>query len=265
MTDIQLPVLQAAGKSDAGPVRRTNEDSLVIEADVRLFAVADGMGGHSAGEIASRLATESLASFIRRSHDDSDFSWPYGIEPALSYQANRLRTAINLANRRVFRAAESHDDYTGMGSTIAALLFGNGTVIVGHVGDSRAYLCRGTDVTQLTQDDTWAVAMLAEDPASDPALLASHPMKHVLTNVLGSKEQTDIHIAEHQVIAGDRLILCSDGLHGVLGVPDLQRVLGEVAPDATEEAATRLVDEALKRGTRDNVTALVVYVAEAAK
>jgi PPM family protein phosphatase len=255
--------LKAAGKSDAGPVRRSNEDTLVLEPDVSLFAVADGMGGHNAGEIASRLAVESLSSFIRRSHEDSDFSWPYGIEPSLSYQANRLRTAINLANRRVFRAAESHDDYTGMGSTIAALLFGNNTVVIGHVGDSRAYLVRGADVTQLTQDDTWAVAMLAEDPTSDPAALASHPMKHVLTNVLGSKEHTDIHIAEHSLIAGDRLMLCSDGLHGVLAPADLQRVLAEVAPEAVEEAAARLVGAALQRGTRDNVTALVVYVAEA--
>jgi protein phosphatase len=236
-----------------------------MEPDLRLFAVADGMGGHNAGEIASRLAVESMTGFIRRSHDESDFSWPYGIEPEISYQANRLRTAINLANRRVFRAAESHDDYTGMGSTIAALLFGAGTVIVGHVGDSRAYLQHNGEITQLTQDDTWAVAMLAEDPASDPAALATHPMKHVLTNVLGSKEHTRIHMAEIAVSRGDRLVLCSDGLHGVLTAPDLQRILGEVPPAETEEAARRLVDEALQRGTRDNVTAVVVHVAEAAR
>jgi protein phosphatase len=264
MSESPRLVVTASGRSDAGPVRRTNEDSLVLEPELRLFAVADGMGGHSAGEVASQLAIESLASFVRRSHDDSDFSWPYGIEPALSYEANRLRTAINLANRRVFRAAESHDDYTGMGSTIAALLFGNGSVIVGHVGDSRAYLARPAEVTQLTQDDTWAVAMLAEDPTSDPAALATHPMKHVLTNVLGSKEHTEIHIAEHAVAAGDRLILCSDGLHGVLTPADLLRILNEVPPDDTDGAAARLVEAALERGTRDNVTALVVYVGEAA-
>jgi protein phosphatase len=264
MADPQ-PVLLASGHTDAGPVRRTNEDSLVIEPDLRLFAVADGMGGHNAGEIASQLAVESLAGFIRRSHDDSDFSWPYGIEPDMSYQANRLRTAINLANRRVFRAAESHDDYTGMGSTIAAVLFGPATVIVGHVGDSRVYLQHDNQVEQLTRDDTWAVAMLAEDPSSDPAALATHPMKHVLTNVLGSKEHTDIHVAEHPVNAGDRLILCSDGLHGVLSATDLQSLLRGIAPDATDEAARRLVDEALTRGTRDNVTAVVIYVAEAGR
>jgi protein phosphatase len=244
-------------------VRRNNEDRFLIEPDLRLFAVADGMGGHSAGEVASALAVESLVSFIRRARDDADVSWPYGIEPKLSYQANLLRTAINLANRRVFRAAESHDDYTGMGSTLVALLFGSNAVVVGHIGDSRAYLCRGNRATQLTQDDTWAVAMLAAEPDGDPASLSTHPMKHVLTNVLGSKEHTDCHITEHAVAQGDRLLLCSDGLHGVLSTEDLERVLACVPPEATEDASRRLVAAALERGTRDNVTALVVCVGEA--
>jgi protein phosphatase len=114
--------LHGAGFTDVGPVRRTNEDSFLITPELGLFAVADGMGGHHAGEVASRLALESLAGFIRRSHDES-CSWPYGIEAHLSLAGNRLHTAISLANRRVFREAESHDDYLGMGSTIAALLF----------------------------------------------------------------------------------------------------------------------------------------------
>jgi len=256
------PVPCASACSDAGPVRRSNEDTFLIEPELRLFAVADGMGGHAAGEVASQLAVESIASFIRRARDDADVSWPYGVEPKLSYQANLLRTAINLANRRVFRAAETHDDYTGMGSTLVALLFGSSAVVVGHIGDSRAYLCRGDRVTQLTKDDTWAVAMLADERDGDPASLSAHPMKHVLTNVLGSKEHTDCHIAEHVVAPGDRLLLCSDGLHGVLSAEDLHGVLAAVPPDATEEASRRLVSAALERGTRDNVTALVVCVGD---
>ena len=162
----QSPSLRAAGSTHKGPVRRTNEDDLLIAPEFGLFAVADGMGGHHAGEVASKLALESVAGFIRRSHEDSDCSWPYGIEPHLSMAGNRLHTAISLANRRVFREAESHDDYIGMGSTVAALLFVGGVVVVGHVGDSRAYLIRGAQLNQLTQDDTWAVAV-AEDPDSD--------------------------------------------------------------------------------------------------
>src|SRR5215210_4205038 len=164
---VQSPSLQAAGSTNKGPIRRTNEDDLLLAPEFGLFAVADGMGGYHAGEVASKLALESVIGFIRRSHEDSDCSWPYGIEAHLSIAGNRLHTAISLANRRVFREAESHDDYIGMGSTVVALLFVGAVVVVGHVGDSRAYLLRGTQLNQLTQDDTWAVAMLAENLEGD--------------------------------------------------------------------------------------------------
>jgi protein phosphatase len=257
----QSPVLRAGAATDAGPVRRANEDTFLIAPELCLFAVADGMGGHLAGEVASRLALESLASFIRRSSEDADCSWPYGIEPNLSMAGNRLHTAISLANRRVFREAESHDDYTGMGSTVAAILCVGPVAVVGHVGDSRAYLYRRSSLIQLTQDDTWAVAMLAENPEGSP-LVAKHPFKHVLTNALGSKERTTVHIAEHPVAPGDRFVLCSDGLHGVLPNNDLQTLLADLSARSGEETAAALVREALARGTRDNVTAIVVDVSE---
>lgn len=258
----QSPSLRAAGSTNKGPVRRTNEDDLLIAPEFGLFAVADGMGGHHAGEVASKLALESLAGFIRRSHDDSDCSWPYGIEAHLSMAGNRLHTAICLANRRLFREAESHDDYIGMGSTVAALLFAGGVVVVGHVGDTRAYLIRGAQLNQLTQDDTWAVALLAEDPDSGSGMQA-HPYKHVLTNVLGSKERTSVHIAEHAVAPGDRLLLCSDGLHGVVAHSALQNLLAGLRRQSSEDAAHALVNAALERGTRDNVTAIIVDFGDA--
>src|SRR5947209_7964550 len=111
-------VVRAYGVSDAGPVRKTNEDAFVSDPEMRLFAVADGMGGHSAGEVASRLAIEALTAFITRSATDPEFSWPYGVDGRLSLDGNRLRTAIQLANHRVYRAAETIDDYSGMGTTV---------------------------------------------------------------------------------------------------------------------------------------------------
>src|SRR5262245_3772513 len=111
-------MVHACGLSNPGLVRKTNEDSFISDLELRLFVVADGMGGHSAGEVASRLAIEAIDGFMRRSHGDTEFSWPYGVDPNLSYDGNRLKTAIHLANRRVFRAAETHDDYTGMGTTV---------------------------------------------------------------------------------------------------------------------------------------------------
>jgi PPM family protein phosphatase len=242
--------------SDAGPVRKNNEDCCAIEHDLQLYVVADGMGGHSAGEVASRLAVEALVGFIRRSQEDTDLSWPYGIDPTLSLQANRLRTAINLANRRVFRAAESHDDYTGMGTTIVGALVAADRLVVGSVGDSRLYLLKGGSLAQVTQDDTWAATMLAHHGAADASLMAHHPMRHVLTNVLGARDRTEVHVSEHPLGPGDTVLLCSDGLYGVLGEAELLRIL--VAGSDVRRTAECLVRTAIDQGTRDNVTALVL-------
>jgi protein phosphatase len=236
-----------------------NEDCFVVDDELRLFVVADGMGGHNAGEVASRLAVEAIVGFVRRSYDDSEFSWPYGIDTSISYDANRLRTAIYLANRRVFRTAESHDDYTGMGTTVVSALFADSRVSIGHVGDSRVYLYSGGVLRQITRDDSWIATTLARDATADATSLAHHPMRNVLTNVLGARDETEIHLAEYPLTPGDVLILCSDGLHGA--VPDEvmgRMVAGRNAADGVEELARGLVSEALQRGTRDNVTAVVV-------
>jgi PPM family protein phosphatase len=254
-------VVRACGVSDAGRVRKTNEDMFVSDTETRLFAVADGMGGHSAGEVASRLAIEAISGFIRRSASDSDFSWPYGVDQTLSFDGNRLRTAIHLANRRVFRAAESTDDYSGMGTTIVGLLVNGKRVSIGHVGDSRLYLMTDGTLEQLTHDDSWAATILAQDPSLGPEEIAHHPMRNVLTNVLGAREQVDIHLSERDLEGGEVLLLCSDGLHGVLDSSAIKQILAR-EPEV-EQAARTLVDAALDGGSRDNVTALVVrYEAE---
>jgi len=145
-------VIRACGISDTGRVRKSNEDKFVSDPEFRFFAVADGMGGHSAGEVASGLAIETLQGFIHRSANDTDFSWPYGLDKTLSFDGNRLRTAIHLANRRVFRAAESSDDYGGMGTTIVGLLVGDSRISVAHVGDSRLYLLSGDHLVGRSHD-----------------------------------------------------------------------------------------------------------------
>ena len=251
-------MLRASAISDAGRVRKTNEDSFAVDEDMRLFVVADGMGGHEAGEVASRLAVDAVSAFIRRSSTDADFSWPYGLQTSLSFDGNRLRTAIHLANRRVFRAAESNDDYSGMGTTIVSLLVNGSSVAVGHVGDSRMYLFRGGRIEQLTQDDSWAATVLAHDPEAAKADLSHHPMRNVLTNALGAREQVDVHLTERTLERGDVMLLCSDGLHGVLDHDFLRGVLAS-QPDV-ERAARELVTAALDHGSRDNVTALVVRI-----
>jgi len=253
-------MIHAFAATDTGPVRKNNEDSCAVEDDLHVYVVADGMGGHNAGEVASRLAVEALVSFLRRSHEDPDVTWPYGVDRELSFHGNRLRTAISLANRRIFRAAEGHDDYTGMGTTIVCALIAGNRLVVGHVGDSRLYVLNGTSLKQLTQDDTWAAAVLSGQ-GGDSSLLTQHPMRHVLTNVLGARERTDAHVTEHELTGGETLLLCSDGLYGAVGDDALLAIMRN--GDGPEQIAARLVQAALDAGTRDNVTALVVrYEAE---
>jgi PPM family protein phosphatase len=249
-------MVRAAAVSDVGRIRKTNEDSFLSDADIRLFAVADGMGGHGAGEVASRLAIEATAGFIKRSAADTDFSWPYGLDGNLSFDGNRLRTAIHLANRRVFRTAESNDDYSGMGTTIVGLLVNGSRIAIGHVGDSRLYLLHAGDLEQLTEDDSWAATILAHDPRARTTDLSHHPMRNVLTNALGARDQVDVHLTERDLQNGDIMLLCSDGLHGVLDNQTMRAIL-EKQPDV-ELAARELVETALDSGSRDNVTALVV-------
>jgi protein phosphatase len=133
-------MVKAHGVTHPGRVRATNEDSLVSDLSLGLFIVADGMGGHNAGEVASTLAVDSIKGFLVLSGEGEDFTWPYGLNPGLSFQCNRLMTAIKLANRRVFKAGESRDEYTGLGTTVVAALVADGILILSVVVDSRNYV-----------------------------------------------------------------------------------------------------------------------------
>lgn len=248
--------IEAFAVSESGPVRRINEDACAVDLDLGLFVVADGMGGHAAGEVASRLAIDSVLNFTRRSQDSEDLSWPCGIEPALSFGGNRVRTAIYLANRRVFRAAEQREDYTGMGTTVVCALVTGTHLAIGHVGDSRLYLLSDGVLCALTRDDTWAAALGGDAETADLTSGNSHPLRHVLTNALGVKQQPDIHLAERNVVAGDHLLLCTDGVYSVVDHETLRQMTGDAA--GPQRAAEMIVKTAIARGSRDNVTALVV-------
>lgn len=252
-------MVEAFGISDPGLVRKSNEDCFVCNDYLQLYVVADGMGGHSAGEVASRLAVETVEGFISRSHEDSDFSWPYGIDPQLSLGGNRLRTAVHLANRRVFRTSESRDDYAGMGTTLTAALLADGVLAYAHVGDSRLYTLRDRVLQQVTRDDSWIATLLANEPTLKPADLAHHPMRHVLTNVVGAREQVDVQLAEVPLSPGMLFLLCSDGLHGMAGEATIAEILG--GGDSLEAMGRRLVQAAVAGGGHDNITAVLVRIA----
>jgi protein phosphatase len=252
-------VIQAHGVSDVGRVRKTNEDNFLCDPALQLFVVADGLGGHAAGEVASRLAVETIHGFVRRIDEDGELSWPYGIEPGLSFAANLLRTAVHLANRRVFRAAEREDEYTGMATTVVAALITGNRLVVASAGDSRLYRFVGGALTQVTRDDTWAATVLATQggSAQSGGGAAAGSLRHVLTNVIGAREQADVHLDELELSGKELILLCSDGLHGVLDDAAIAAMLADA--QAPETIVPRLIDEALARGVRDNVTAIVAH------
>jgi serine/threonine protein phosphatase PrpC len=245
--------ISAGGCSETGPVRPLNQDWLHWDAALGLFIVADGRGGHKAGEVASHLAVDTVCDFVAASREADDLTWPFGVDPARSLEGNRLATAVRLANRRVYQEGQAHPEFTGMGTTLVAVLIGSYGAAVAGVGDSRVYLWRGNALSQLTHDDTWLQTVLGAEAARDAV---GHPMRHVLTSVIGSREDTPPEIVEPSLDRGDVLLLSTDGLHAVVDDGHIARVLADESEPG--RAAERLVADAIARKSTDNVTALVL-------
>jgi serine/threonine protein phosphatase PrpC len=258
---MKTTMLESFGLTDVGRRRAANEDNFVVEPETSFFAVCDGLGGQNAGEVASGIAVETLSRFMEKSHRDRDITWPYGLTMDLSFDGNRMRTAIGLANKKVFREADDRPEYTGMGTTVVAALIRDAVLTVGWVGDSRLYLLRGGALTQVTDDHTWVnmsrrAGTLTEEQAQD------HPWSHVLVRAVGSRDTVDSEIAEVRLEPGDIVLLCSDGLTVMVKDPGIQALLTPV-PATMEDAARRLVDAANEAGGKDNVSVILVrYTAD---
>jgi protein phosphatase len=233
-----------------------NQDWVEWDVDLGLFLVADGMGGHNAGEVASRLATEAIRQFVRDTRDGADQTWPFPYEPNVSMETNRLVTAVRLANRRVYDGGCSNAAMEGMGTTIVAILVNGDRAVLVGVGDSRIYRYRDHRLEQMTNDDTWLSAVVGV--SDDDRSLSNHPLKHVLTSVVGTREDLHPSAREERLEAGDRFVLCTDGVHGRLDAAAIADVMGRGG--TPEQVASALVSEALARRTSDNATALVIAV-----
>jgi protein phosphatase len=248
-------MIEVDGASDTGCVRQRNEDRILLNCKLGLFLVADGMGGHSHGERASELALATVEHYVDSSADGADVTWPFGYNFRISFDSNRLVTAIQLANTQIWRNSQESPEYAGMGSTIAAAIVSGKTVNVANVGDTRVYLLRNRELRQLSIDDTWINAV--GRTTMTPTQLQSHPMRHFLTQAAGSKEDLDVHTCEVELQDGDMLVICSDGLHGI--VPDtaitsvLQNTVGD--PNA---ACKELVHTAIGAGGLDNISCIVL-------
>jgi PPM family protein phosphatase len=253
-------MLEAFGRTDVGRRRKLNEDNFLVAPEPGLYAVCDGMGGHNAGEVASQMAIETLASFIERSHKEKEITWPYGLDVNLSYDGNRIKTAIKLANKRVFRAADNREEYTGMGTTVVAALVSEGVMTLGSAGDSRCYLMRGGSLSQVTKDDSWVSAALGEGILNSDEI-DRHPLRNVITKAVGAKDTIELDVVEQKLQAGDVALICSDGLHAMIADEDIQRVLHPM-PSSLEDAAAKLIEAANEAGGKDNVTVVLLRYTE---
>lgn len=227
--------------TDVGLVRDRNEDAYFAASGC--YAVADGMGGHKAGEVASEIAIEVVASeYEERGSVEFD-----------------IANCIDKANRRVIQASRNRDELEGMGTTLTVVALHEGALKVGHVGDSRAYLLRADSIVQLT-DDHSVVGELLRSGLLTPEEAECHPQRHAITRALGFSEDLDIDIAERQLVPGDAVLLCTDGLHDIVADDEIAQTVGMW--NDPEEACMELVKLARARGGHDNITVVLVRTEE---
>ena len=248
----------ASGLSDVGRVRAHNEDSFFIDPDSCFFIVADGMGGHGHGEIASRIAVDAMRDSLQLSanRDMPLRALNGGADHAA---AERLRSAVEAGHRKVLAAVEEEPSLAGMGTTVVGVLLSAGAAAIAHVGDSRVYRLAAGELSQLTEDHTWvneqvAAGYLTEEQAR------SHPLKNVVTRALGGEPEVRVSLQEIELAVGDVVLLCSDGLSGMLSDAEIRKemALGE-GPDAI---CRNLVQAANRRGGHDNTTVIVIAFSE---
>lgn len=251
--------VRAHGLTDTGLLRTHNEDFLEVDDGNRIFLVADGMGGHNHGEVASRIAVESIRTFMTGG-DECESTLPIASEGDLHHHSSRLKRSIHIAHNRVLDAIEEDGALLGMGTTVVGAMLRDDIAAIVHVGDSRAYRLRNAHLELLTQDHTWVneqvvAGYLSEEQAK------SHPLKNVVTRALGGDSEVMVDVTETRVKDGDLYLLCSDGLTTMLGDQDIHRILSAEVP--IEDTCRRLVEEANARGGFDNVTVLLIRVEEA--
>ncbi len=246
--------LEVAGITHVGMKRTHNEDNYLLLPEEALLCVADGMGGHSSGEIASKIAIEEISEFFKLTSQDEDATWPFKMDKSKNYDENRLATGIKLANVRIYERATSENKYKGMGTTIAAVYFAPSLAYVAHVGDSRVYCFRDGALTQLTEDHS-----LLNDYLKARKLTADEveafPHKNVIVRALGMKDTVQIDILRIDALDADLFLLCSDGLSAMVSNEEIQQML--LYSEDLDATCRQLIDFANSAGGNDNVTCVL--------
>jgi len=246
--------LRFCSETSAGRRRTVNQDALLTDSSLQLFAVADGMGGHKDGDLASRLVVDGMCGFFEATRADNDKTWPFAADPLLGYAANRLRTSILVANRMI--GERSGGAASGsMGATLVAALIGPDRAVLAHVGDCRAYLLDGAGLRQLTRDHSW-VADQVDAGFISPETARAHPWRNMVTRAVQGDPDLTVDTVEVVFAEPSRLLLCSDGLHSVVNDDDITQILrGAGEPSGICDTLVRTANE---RGAPDNVSVIVI-------
>ena len=242
--------------TDVGRKRKGNEDALSVNPEQKLYVVADGMGGHAAGEVASKIAVDAIDEFVTLTAGNEEITWPFGLDETISYDGNRLKTAIRHANRKVLEATREDPELEGMATTVAAVLVDADVANLAHVGDSRIYRWSDGEMTLLTSDHSWVNEQIQTGVIS-PEQARSHPLRNVVTRALGGRTDLLVDVQAVTMKSGDVLLLCSDGLTTMIPDEDIAAILDRADGDVVS-GAKALVDEANERGGEDNITVILL-------
>ncbi len=249
-----MAAVDSAGISDVGRKRKGNEDAFFIDDTLRFYVVADGMGGHAAGEVASRIVVDTMRDFIRQfAGNPSGAAQLPKADPNLSDESNLLLNAVHLANQAVHQKSQSKISYQGMGSTVSAVLFAADRLSVVNVGDSPVYLVRGRRIDVISTPHT----MMNEykEMAPEAARKVGHHLRHVLTRAMGLNQRVQPDVREAKLFGGEVVVICSDGLSDKVSPEEILEVVKSERP---ERAGKALVDMANERGGDDNITVVVI-------
>jgi PPM family protein phosphatase len=253
--------ITSCGITDVGQKRQNNEDNFLINDEINLYVVADGMGGHVGGEFASQIAVTTIEEVIQNVEVDPEATRPdwAALGSAVAISGEKLKYAIRLAGKRIFDRTNDEPELRGMGTTTVAMLFDQNRVFLAHVGDSRAYLVQGNTVAQVTEDHSLVneqirLGLITKDAARN------HKLKNIITRSVGYQEDVEIDTLVRPVEKGDRFVLCSDGLSNLVEEQEILEIVG--AGTSTEQAAQRLIDLANNRGGDDNITLIIAQVDE---
>jgi protein phosphatase len=252
----------AAGQSDVGLQREHNEDSFVVLKEYDLYVVADGMGGHRAGDVASKLATDTISEFFKSTAND-DVTWPFHFDTNLSEEENRLLTGIRVANRQIFERSTRSREFHGMGTTVVGAMFSprKRRMYIGHVGDSRCYRVRDGAIQLLTRDHSLINDYLLAMPDLTDEQRSELP-KNVITRALGMQDQVVVDLQHDDPRANDVYVLCSDGLSGMIPDDEIMRIVTSTGD--IREGCRRLIARANESGGEDNITAVLIKIEEPA-